>query len=213
MVLNIEKLERGLELLDLEVNTLQKQQLVKYCELLMKWNKVFNLTSIRNYDEVITHHLLDSLAIVPHYQRLFKSDISVLDVGSGGGLPAIPLAIMCPSYTVTMCDTVGKKTAFLTQASLSLGLKNTKIINNRIEKVRGINFDVISSRAFASLPLFVELTSHLLKSDGCWMAMKGVVPSDEIQELSDRLNFKNIIRLEVPFLDEERHLIHFNKAY
>lgn len=200
-------LDQGLEALGLFCTQDQRAQLLDYAQMLLKWNKVYNLTAIRNFDEVITHHLLDSLSIVPVYRQLFGDSLSVLDVGSGGGLPAIPLAIMMPNYSVSMCDTVGKKCAFLTQASLTLNLKNTTVINNRVEKVSGIQFDVISSRAFASLELFTQLTAHLLKDAGCWLAMKGVIPQAEMSELAEKVLVSEVLPLKVPFLEEQRHLI------
>ena len=200
-------LESGLKELGLSCTQTQKEQLLTYAQLLLKWNRVYNLTAIRDFDEVITHHLLDSLSIVPIYRELFGESLSVLDVGSGGGLPAIPLAIMMPNYSVSMCDTVGKKCAFLTQACLMLNLKNTTVINKRVEKVTGVEFDVISSRAFSSLELFTKLTSHLLKHDGCWLAMKGVLPEEEIQNLEQKIYVSKVFPITVPFLQENRHLI------
>ena len=128
-------------------------------------------------------------------------------MGSGGGLPAIPLAIMCPHYQVTMVDTVGKKCAFLTQCIVEFGLKNAKVLNTRVENIKGKSFDVLSSRAFASLPLFVELTKHLLKDGGVWLAMKGILPEQEMSELQSIVSVREIYKLDVPYLDESRHLI------
>ena len=200
-------LDRGLADLGLTCTQAQREQLLAYAQMLLKWNKVYNLTAIRNFDEVITHHLLDSLAIVPIYRQLFADTLTVLDVGSGGGLPAIPLAIMMPNYSVSMCDTVGKKCAFLTQACLMLNLKNTTVINRRVEQVTDVQFDVISSRAFSSLELFTKLTTHLLKDQGCWLAMKGVVPDAEIEQLQQHIHVDHVFPLTVPYLSETRHLI------
>ena len=205
--MNTELLKSGIAQLGLECSDTQVELLLRYSQLLLKWNKVYNLTALRNPDEVLTHHILDSLSIIPIYQDLYPDSISVCDVGSGGGLPAIPLAIMCPQYQVTMVDTVGKKCAFLTQCIVDLGLKNAKVLNTRVENIKGKFFDVLSSRAFASLPLFVDLTSHLLKDDGVWLAMKGVLPKLEMQELQSIVTVREIYKLDVPYLEENRHLI------
>lgn len=205
--MKVELLKSGISQLGLECSESQIEKLQRYSELLLKWNKVYNLTSIRNPDEVLTHHILDSLSIIPVYKDLYPTEISVADIGSGGGLPAIPLAIMCPEYKVTMVDTVGKKCAFLTQCIVELGLKNAQVLNQRVENIQGKSFDVLSSRAFASLSLFVELTTHLLKEDGVWLAMKGVKPNQEISELPSNIFVKKIFELTVPYLNENRHLV------
>ena len=205
--MNTELLKKGISQLGLECSESQVELLLRYSQLLLKWNKVYNLTAIRNPDEVLTHHILDSLSIIPIYRDLYPDSISVCDVGSGGGLPAIPLSIMCPHYQVTMVDTVGKKCAFLTQCIVELGLKNAKVLNTRVENIKGKSFDVLSSRAFASLPLFVELTKHLLKDGGVWLAMKGILPEQEMSELQSIVSVREIYKLDVPYLDESRHLI------
>ena len=205
--MNTELLKKGISQLGLECSESQVELLLRYSQLLLKWNKVYNLTAIRNPDEVLTHHILDSLSIIPIYRDLYSDSISICDVGSGGGLPAIPLAITCPHYQVTMVDTVGKKCAFLTQCIVELGLKNAKVLNTRVENIKGKSFDVLSSRAFASLPLFVELTKHLLKDGGVWLAMKGILPEQEMSELQSIVSVREIYKLDVPYLDENRHLI------
>ena len=205
--MNTELLKKGISQLGLECSESQVELLLRYSQLLLKWNKVYNLTAIRNPDEVLTHHILDSLSIIPIYRDLYSDSISICDVGSGGGLPAIPLAIMCPHYQVTMVDTVGKKCAFLTQCIVELGLKNAKVLNTRVENIKGKSFDVLSSRAFASLPLFVELTKHLLKDGGVWLAMKGILPEQEMSELQSIVSVREIYKLDVPYLEENRHLI------
>lgn len=205
--MNIDLLKKGLQQLGLDYTERQIDLLLRYSQLLLKWNKVYNLTSIRNPDEVLTHHILDSLSIIPVYRELYPEAISIMDVGSGGGLPAIPLSIMCPDYEVTMVDTVGKKCAFLTQCTVELGLKNAKVLNSRVENIQNKTFDVLSSRAFASLSLFVQLTQHLLNDRGIWLAMKGVLPEQEILDLQSQIQVQKIYELKVPFLNEERHLI------
>ncbi|MBO7173447.1 MAG: 16S rRNA (guanine(527)-N(7))-methyltransferase RsmG [Burkholderiaceae bacterium] len=205
--MNTSLLKKGIHQLGLECSEEQIVALERYSQLLLKWNKVYNLTSIRNPDEVLTHHILDSLSIIPIYRSLYPGSISIMDVGSGGGLPAIPLAIMCPEYQVTMVDTVGKKCAFLTQCIVELGLKNAKVLNTRVENIKNKTYDVLSSRAFASLSLFVQLTNHLLTDGGVWLAMKGVMPEQEIAELQSIVKVEKIYELDVPFLNENRHLV------
>ena len=205
--MNTSLLKKGIHQLGLECSEEQIVALERYSQLLLKWNKVYNLTSIRNPDEVLTHHILDSLSIIPIYRSLYPGSISIMDVGSGGGLPAIPLAIMCPEYQVTMVDTVGKKCAFLTQCIVELGLKNAKVLNSRVENIKNKTYDVLSSRAFASLSLFVQLTNHLLTDGGVWLAMKGVMPEQEIAELQSIVKVEKIYELDVPFLNENRHLV------
>ena len=174
--------------------------------LLLKWNKVYNLTAIRRPEEVLTHHLLDSAALAPALGKFAPDADAVLDVGCGGGLPSVPLALLLPQVTVTGVDAVGKKAAFVNQAAIELGLKNLSARHARIEKVSGA-WGVITSRAFASLVDFTRLTRHLLAPGGRWLAMKGVVPEDEITALPEGIKVHHIEKLVVPGLDEERHLI------
>ena len=164
------RLEEGLATLGLEASVDQVDQLMRFAGLLQKWNKVYNLTAIRRDDEILTHHLLDSAALVPFVKRLGPDAVNVLDVGSGGGLPSIPLAILRPDLRVTAVDAVSKKTAFLTQAAIELGLRNYSTRHARIERLSG-QYDLITSRAFANLQDFVDLTRHLIKPDGLWLAM------------------------------------------
>ncbi|HEX6733437.1 MAG TPA: 16S rRNA (guanine(527)-N(7))-methyltransferase RsmG, partial [Azonexus sp.] len=163
-------LAAGLADLGLELPEAAQQQLLAFRDLLLKWNKTYNLTALRDPEQAISHHLLDSLAILPHI-----GTGPLLDVGSGGGLPGIPLAIARPGLSVSMVDTVQKKATFLQQAAIQLGLKNVAAHHARVETMTG-QYAQISSRAFAELKLFVELTRHLLAPDGRWLAMKGVRP-------------------------------------
>lgn len=176
-------------------------KLLAFRDLLLKWNKTYNLTALRDPAQAIPLHLLDSLAILPHV-----GNGALLDVGSGGGLPAIPLAIARPELSVSMVDTVQKKTTFLQQAVIELGLTNAAVYHARVEKMGG-QYAQISSRAFSELRLFVELTRHLLAPDGRWLAMKGVRPDDEIAALPADVSVESIIPLTVPGVDAERHLI------
>lgn len=194
-------LATGLAELHIELPEAAQQQLLAFRDLLLKWNKTYNLTALRDPEQAVSHHLLDSLAILP-----YVGAEPLLDVGSGGGLPGIPLAIARPALSVRMVDTVQKKTTFLQQAAIQLGLKNVAVNHARVEELPG-QYAQISSRAFAELKLFVELTRHLLAPGGRWLAMKGVRPDDEIAALPVDILVEQIIPLHVPGLDAERHLI------
>jgi 16S rRNA (guanine527-N7)-methyltransferase len=188
----------------------QATRLVDYVALLAKWNAVYNLTAIRDPRQMLIQHILDSLSIVPH---LAARDVaSILDVGSGGGLPGIVLAIVFPERTVTLNDIVQKKTAFQTQAKAALKLGNLSVVTGRVETLRpGIEvpgkFDAIVSRAFAELADFVTLARHLVSERGSIWAMKGVRPDAEIARLPAGANVAQVTRLAVPSLEAERHLI------
>ena len=194
-------LPAGLAELGLALPDEAQQKLLAFRDLLLKWNKTYNLTARRDPQQAIAHHLLDSLAILPHV-----GDGPLLDVGSGGGLPGIPLAIARPDLAVSMVDTVQKKATFLQQAVIELGLKNVTVHHARVEEMVG-RFARITARAFAELDLFVSLTRHLLAPDGRWLAMKGVRPDAEIATLPAGIMVDTIIPLTVPGLDAERHLI------
>lgn len=200
------ELHIGLEALGIPGNEEQIAKLERFAGLLEKWNKVYNLTAIRCREEILTHHLLDSAALVPQVDVYLAGRGAVLDVGSGGGLPSIPLAILRPDLKVTAVDAVSKKTAFLTQAGIELGLRNFIAKHSRVETLSG-EYDLITSRAFASLADFISLTRHLLKPGGRWLAMKGVVPEEEIGELPRDVDVEEIKELAVPGLKEQRHLI------
>ena len=181
-----EQLAAGIVALDLSLPEGAEAKLLAYLALLDKWNRVYNLTAVRDVERMVSHHLLDSLAVVPFYLGGEPKWVSVLDVGSGGGLPGIPLAIARPGLQVTLIDSIAKKTAFLLQAKAELGLENLRVVTSRVEGFRpDAPFDVITSRAFSDLKLFVTLTRHLLKPGGCWMAMKGLIPHEEIDTLPD----------------------------
>ena len=194
-------LTAGLVDLGLDLSDAVQHKLLAFRDLLLKWNKTYNLTALRDPEQAISHHLLDSLAILPHV-----GTGPLLDVGSGGGLPGIPLAIARPGLSVGMVDTVQKKASFLQQASIELGLKNVTVHHARVEEMQG-QYAQISSRAFADLGLFVSLTRHLLAPGGRWLAMKGVRPDDEIAALPADITVEAIISLTVPGLEAERHLI------
>jgi 16S rRNA (guanine527-N7)-methyltransferase len=194
-------LSTGLAELGLDLSDDAQQKLLAFRDLLLKWNKTYNLTALRDPAQAISHHLLDSLAILPHV-----GDGPLLDVGAGGGLPGIPLAIARPQLAVSMVDTVQKKATFLQQAAIELGLKNVAVHHARVEEMRG-QYAQISSRAFAEIGLFVELTRHLLAPGGRWLAMKGIRPDDELAALPADIVVDSIVQLHVPGLDAERHLI------
>ena len=203
-------LDSGIEQLDIDVSQQQRQQLLDYVALLAKWNAVYNLTAIRDPRQMLIQHILDSLAIVPTLSK--RGPSSALDVGSGGGLPGIVMAIVLPDWQVTLNDIVHKKTAFQSQAKLQLGLSNLSVVTGHVETLRpGVEvpflFDVIVSRAFAELSDFVTLARHLIAENGRIWAMKGVRPDAEIARLPSGAEVRSIERLQVPMLDAERHLI------
>jgi 16S rRNA (guanine527-N7)-methyltransferase len=200
----------GVRELGLDLSDAQLGKLLDYVALLSKWNTVYNLTAIRDPRQMLIQHILDSLSIVPHLAP--RGPSSVLDVGSGGGLPGIVLAIVLSDWTVTVNDIVHKKTAFQAQAKAELGLANLSVVTGRVESLRPgaevpAKFDVIVSRAFAELADFVTLTRHLIADQGAIWAMKGVRPEGEIERLPAGAHAEQIIRLKVPSLDAERHLI------
>jgi 16S rRNA (guanine527-N7)-methyltransferase len=203
-------LASGVGELGLDLSDAQLGKLLDYVALLSKWNAVYNLTAIRDPRQMLIQHILDSLSIVPHLATRGAS--SVLDVGSGGGLPGIVLAIVLPDWTVTVNDIVHKKTAFQAQAKAELGLANLSVVTGRVETLQPgaevpAKFDVIVSRAFAELADFVTLARHLVAEQGAIWAMKGVRPDGEIERLPAGAHVEQIIRLNVPSLDAERHLI------
>ena len=198
--------------LGLQLDSSQADTLARYAALLMRWNAVHNLTAIEAPAHVLSHHLLDSLAIVPEVQRIANQrSIRILDVGAGGGLPGVALAIAAPNLRVTLVDKVQKKIAFLTQAKIELALNNIDCVHSRVETLQIESpFELIVSRAFASLTEFVGLSRHLLASQGWWLAMKGALPSDELAELTHSMpdvRVSRTVRLQVPYLDAERHLV------
>jgi 16S rRNA (guanine527-N7)-methyltransferase len=216
-----EGLSQGLRALGMELVAAQERQLLDYVDLIQKWNKVYNLTAVRDPAEMLTHHLLDSLAIVAPLRRHTHSQPGrVLDVGSGAGLPGTVLAIVCPELTVTCVDTVGKKAAFIQQAAVTLKLPNLRGVHARVEELKAEPFDIVTSRAFSSLIDFVTLTRFHVKqgaSDiaagqagegtGVWMALKGKHPADELAVLPKDVDVFHVEPLDVPGLGAERCLV------
>jgi 16S rRNA (guanine527-N7)-methyltransferase len=203
-------LREGAVQLGLTLSDTTLAKLLDYVALLGKWNAVYNLTAIRDPRQMLIQHILDSLAIVPALEKRGVS--SALDVGSGGGLPGIVMAIVLPDWHVTLNDIVHKKTAFQSQAKVQLGLTNLSVVTGRVEVLKpGVEvpakFDVIVSRAFAELSDFVTLARHLVADNGRIFAMKGIRPDAEIARLPAGATVLGIERLNVPMLDAERHLI------
>ena len=202
-------LQAGLEALDIALPESATEKLLVYIELLVKWNKTYNLTAIRNGDEMVTQHLLDSLAILPH----LSDAKSLADIGSGAGLPGIPLAIARADLAMTLIDSVQKKSAFQQQARIALGLGNVSIYSGRIEDFkRHGEFDAVTARAFSDLTTLVQGAAPLLKTGGRIYAMKGVLPQDEIAVLPKDWKVVAAPRLRIPGLDAERHLLIVGKS-
>jgi 16S rRNA (guanine527-N7)-methyltransferase len=202
-------LAEGIAEMRLDVTPAQQNQLMDYLGLMFKWNAVYNLTSLRDPMQMVTHHLLDSLAAVP----AFADAKNVLDVGSGGGLPGIVLAIVRPDLNISMIDTVHKKTAFLTQVKAELGLANVTVYTMRVEQLQvSDKFDVITSRAFADLSDFVNWSSHLLADGGRYIALKGVAPKEEQERVPAEWTVTKVKPLQVPRLGAERHLVFIERS-
>lgn len=186
----------------------QVSQWCTHLELLLRWNKAYNLTAITDPKDVITHHLADSLSVIPYIVGN-----RVLDVGTGGGFPGIPLAIYYPNKEVILVDTVQKKTRFLRQVVGDLGLQNVQVFHARVEQLKlDESVSEIVSRAFSSISQFVQLTEHLADRHTRWLAMKGKFPHDELKALSGHFAYTSH-PLEVPGLDAERHLIQINRKH
>ncbi len=199
-------LAKGIASMGLAVSDEAQQKLLAYLSLLQKWNKVYNLTAVRDPLEMVTLHLLDSLSVLPHINSK-----NLLDVGSGGGLPGIVLAICNPELQVTTIDTVQKKVIFMRQVKGELGLDNLSPIHARVENFQPNEpFEIVISRAFSEIGLFIELTQHLIVENGRWLAMKGVMPATELDGLA--VQPANIMPLKVAGLDAERHLLVFKNS-
>lgn len=211
-------LARGVDALGLRVTEAQQHQLLSYMDLIQKWNKVYNLTALRGLQEILTHHVLDSLSVITPLLRHIEQNklseqptVSLLDVGSGGGLPGVVIAICCPFVRVTCVDTVSKKAAFIQQAAASLRLPNLQGVHARVESLSG-PFDLICSRAFASLPDFVSWSLGALAHDGVWMAMKGKTPEDEMVALPSSAEVFHVEQLKVPGLEADRCVVWMKKS-
>ncbi|MFM7001307.1 MAG: 16S rRNA (guanine(527)-N(7))-methyltransferase RsmG [Limnohabitans sp.] len=202
-----EDLRAGSQALGLSLSAEQQQRLLDYMALIQKWTKVYNLTAVRDPAEMLTHHLLDSLtAVAPLTRHTQGQPTRLLDVGSGGGLPGVVLAICMPELSVTCVDTVAKKAAFVQQVAVSLKLPNLRGLHARVESLTD-PYQVICSRAFASLPDFVTWSRSALAEGGVWMAMKGKHPQDEIDALPADVKVFHVEPLTVPGLDVERCMV------
>lgn len=200
-----QELIQGAQQLNVALSEQQQEQLLQYLGLLIKWNKAYNLTAVRNPDEMVSRHLLDSLSVV-EYVQLYGDNW--LDVGSGGGMPGVPLAIIFPERKFTLLDSNGKKTRFLTQVKLELKLDNLEVIHSRVEAYTPEQaFSGIISRAFSSLEDFTNWTRHLGDLQTNWLAMKGVHPDDELQALPEDFRLDSCQILKVPGCQGQRHLL------
>lgn len=198
-----EQLKAGLTAMNLDLSTAQQLMLLEYVALLKKWNSTYNLTALRDENQMISHHILDSLTLLPYVQNAG----SMMDVGSGGGMPGIPTAICHPHLQITLLDSNTKKTTFLQQAVIELGLQNVTVASGRVETMHDTKVDVVTSRAFAELRDFIALTKHLLNENGYWAAMKGVYPYEELENVPQNIEVYQIDKLDVPTLNAERHMV------
>jgi len=201
--------------LGVTVDSAAAEQLLAYLAMLQQWNRVYNLTALRDPDEMLSHHLVDCLAVLPALVRHAAGrPLRILDVGSGGGLPGVVLAVLQPSWQVSCVDTVSKKASFVRQVAAELGLSNLRALHARVETLdpKAGRFDVITSRAFASLADFTALTEPLLADDGVWMAMKGKLPLEEQAALPASLTVFHVEQLTVPGLDAQRCLVWLRPA-
>ena len=207
------RLEAGAQTLGLSLDDSQLNQLLDYLAMLVKWNAVYNLTAVRDPAQMITQHLLDSLAVVD----AFAGAARVLDVGAGGGLPGVVVAIWArvahPTLRIDLIDTVQKKTAFLTQVKTELGLSNMQVHSGRVEQFSAAQpYDLITSRAFAELADFISWSQHLLAPNGVFLAMKGLLPEGEMARLPAGWIIREVRPIRVPMLNAERHLVWIERA-
>ena len=200
-------LVQGAEELNLNISQTQASQLVGFVERIHKWNKAYNLTSVRDPEHMMVKHILDSLAVTPHI-----TGERVIDVGTGPGLPGMPLAIMLPNTHFTLLDSLGKRVRFMKQCAFELGLQNVTPIHSRVEEHQpGQAYDMVLSRAFASLKDMLHWCQHLVDSSGVFLALKGQFPQSEIDEVSDHFQIESVTELSVPDLEGDRHLVTIRK--
>jgi 16S rRNA (guanine527-N7)-methyltransferase len=197
------QLDAGIAALGLSLEAEVRSRLVDFLAILQKWNRVHNLTAVRDPEQMVTHHLLDCLAVLDNVRGP-----RILDVGSGGGFPGIPLALAHPDWDLTLLDSNHKKCAFLRQATIELGLKNVNVISERVEKYRvEPGFDTVISRAFSDIPEYLSVAGHLVAQDGVILAMKGVYPNEELAQLPAGFALREVVELAIPGLDARRHLV------
>ncbi|MET3178042.1 UNVERIFIED_ORG: 16S rRNA (guanine527-N7)-methyltransferase [Variovorax guangxiensis] len=206
MTAPIDTLRSGAAAMGVALSDAQAERLLAYGTLMLKWNKVYNLTALRDPASVLTHHLLDSFAAIAPLQREWAGKGKLLDVGSGGGLPGVVIAIMRPDLEVSCLDAVAKKAAFVQQVAAELELPNLRGLHARVESLAG-SYEVISSRAFASLPDFFNGSMNLLAPGGVWLAMKGKMPTDELAVVPKGVSVFHVEQLTVPGLDAERCIV------
>ena len=198
-------LSEGLDTLSLHLSEGQQQDLLDFIGLLGKWNKVYNLTALREPEQMLKQHILDCLAALPPLMKRYPDSCELLDVGAGGGLPSVVFAIACPQWRVTAVDAVAKKAAFIQTTSHSLGLLNLQGVHARIEMMRG-EYDVVTCRAFATLKDFCESSRHVLRKDGLWLSLKAKLTPEEISEVPTGVRVDKIETIQVPGLPVERCL-------
>lgn len=204
------KLKAGLQSMGITLTAFQQEQMLTYLAEFHKWNKAYNLSAVREPELMLYRHLLDSLSVLPHVSQ--KSPARVIDVGTGGGLPGIPLAIALPECQFTLLDSNGKKTRFLFHIKTLLGLNNVQVENRRVEQYRPeTGYDLVISRAFASLSDMVLGCEHLLSADGLFMAMKGVYPSNELADVAERVALVACHSLVIPESEGERNLLELER--
>lgn len=198
-----DELERGASALGIPLTVLQRDRMLQYVALISKWNRVYNLTAIRENEKAVTYHLLDSLSILPH----LGAEV-ILDIGTGAGLPGIPLALAAPNLRITLLDSNHKKGSFLRQARLELGLENVDVVVERAETYQpSVRFGAAVSRAFSDLGTFIQAAAPLILPNGRLLAMKGVYPNEELEQVPSGVRVEKVVRLSVPGLDAERHLV------
>jgi len=201
-------LSAGLEALGLPASEALRSQLLAYLDLLHKWNQAYNLSAVRDPQQMVPQHLLDCLAALPALDRHLKGgEARILDVGSGAGLPGVVWALMRPQWSLCCVDAVAKKASFVRQVAVELALRNLRAEHARVEQLQLPPFDVVVSRAFASLADFTRLTRRQLAPGGCWLAMKGRLPDEEISVLGADVTVFHVERLQVPGLDAQRCLV------
>ena len=199
----LDKLAEGLAALSLDLSDHVQHQLIDFLHLLVKWNRAYNLTAVRQPEQMVTRHLLDSLVIGPYIQGP-----RILDVGTGAGLPGIPLALAYPNCQFTLLDSSGKKIRFVTQAVAELGLVNVDVVQSRVEAYQPASrFDTVTARAYSSIEELVKQTAHLLADGGQYLIMKGAYPVAEVEAMPAGYHLEAIHQLQVPRLDAERHLL------